>query len=256
MAYEKIVAVYDNLGKARDAQRALEASGFPNRDISALDANSAKETELHDAGWWGRIFGREVTSQESGIYGRAIANGGSVLTLRTSDTQLPQAMRILDGYRPLNVNERSSGEMSVALSTNPTFVPASVSTKVAAQEEVLRLTEEQIDIGKREVETGKARIRRFVTEKPVESQITLHEEHADIERRAVTDPTLAKEVDWADKTIEVTETGEEVVVTKSSRVVEEVIIHKKGSDSVQFIRDRVRRQEVEFERLPNARKTA
>jgi uncharacterized protein (TIGR02271 family) len=149
-----------------------------------------------------------------------------------------------------------SGEMSVALSTNPTFVPASVSTKVAAQEEVLRLTEEQIDIGKREVETGKARIRRFVTEKPVESQITLHEEHADIERRAVTDPTLAKEVDWADKTIEVTETGEEVVVTKSSRVVEEVIIHKKGSDSVQFIRDRVRRQEVEFERLPNARKTA
>ncbi len=256
MAYEKIVGVYDNLGKAKDAQRALEASGFPNRDISILEADSATETDLRDAGWWRRLFGRDVTSQESGTYGRVIASGGSVLTLRTSDTQLPQAMRILNGHSPVSVNERSASEMSVALSSKLTAVPPSANTKLAAKEEVLRLTEEQIDIGKRVVETGKARIRRFVTEKPVESQITLHEEHADIERRAVTDPTLAKEVDWTDKTIEVTETGEEVVVTKSSRVVEEVIIHKKGSDSVQLIRDRVRRQQVEFERLPNAKKVA
>jgi uncharacterized protein (TIGR02271 family) len=251
MAYEKIAAVYDSLGKARDAQRSLEASGFSNRDITILDANSATETELRDAAWWRRLFGRDLTSQESGTYGRAIASGGSVLTLRTSDTELPQATKILLGHSPL----KASSEMSVALSSKPTFVPPSESTKVA-KEEVLRLTEEQIDIGKRVVETGKARIRRFVTEKPVESHITLHEEHADIERRAVTDPALAKEVDWTDKTIEVTETGEEVVVTKSSHVVEEVIIHKKGSDNVQLIRDRVRRQQVEIERLPNVKKTA
>jgi hypothetical protein len=35
MAYEKIVAAYDRAGKAKDAARALEASGFPLPAISA-----------------------------------------------------------------------------------------------------------------------------------------------------------------------------------------------------------------------------
>lgn len=118
------------------------------------------------------------------------------------------------------------------------------------KEEVLRLAEEQLEVGKRQVETGKARIRRFVTEKPVESRITLHEEHAEISRRAVTDPTALREVDWTDKVIEVVETDEQPVVNKTARVAEEVLIRREGADHVETVRDTVRRQQVEFERLP------
>jgi Domain of unknown function (DUF2382) len=49
-------------------------------------------------------------------------------------------------------------------------------------------TEEQLEVGKRMVETGKTRVRRFVTEREVSADVTLHEEHADVLRWAVTDP--------------------------------------------------------------------
>jgi len=123
-------------------------------------------------------------------------------------------------------------------------------TRKLEKEEVLRLAEEQLEVGKRQVETGKARIRRFVTEKPVESRITLHEEHAEIARRAVTDPTALRDVDWSDKVIEVVETDEQAVVSKTARVAEEVLIRREGTDHVETVRDTVRRQQVELERLP------
>ena len=99
-------------------------------------------------------------------------------------------------------------------------------------EEVLALAEEQINVGKRLVQEGTTRIRRFVTETPVEAQVTLHEEHARVLRRASTDPNYIRNIDWTDKTIEITETAEEPVVTKSVHIAEEVVIQREGSDHV------------------------
>jgi stress response protein YsnF len=101
------------------------------------------------------------------------------------------------------------------------------------------------------VEQGTTRIRRFVTEKPVEAQVTLHEEHAEVVRRAITDPNYVKDIDWSDTTVEVLETAEEAVVSKSARVAEEVVVGKTGSDHVQTVHDTVRRQQVEVERVPS-----
>lgn len=53
---------------------------------------------------------------------------------------------------------------------------ATVTTPIP-KEQVLRLAEEQLDVGKRMVQEGTTRIRRFVTEKPVEARVSLHEEH-------------------------------------------------------------------------------
>jgi stress response protein YsnF len=84
----------------------------------------------------------------------------------------------------------------------------------------------------------------------VEARVTLHEEHAELMRRAVSDPNLTRDIDWTDKTFEITETEEQPVVSKTARVVEEVIIRREGSDHVQIVRDTVRRQQVDLERLP------
>ncbi|MDQ2711438.1 MAG: DUF2382 domain-containing protein [Acidobacteriota bacterium] len=118
-----------------------------------------------------------------------------------------------------------------------------------SDEEVLRLAEEQLNVGKRQVEAGTTRIRRFVTEKPVEEQVTLHEEHAEVMRRAISDPNYLSDVDWSDKTIEVREMAEEAVVSKTTRLAEEVVVKKQGSDHVETVRDKVRRQQVEVEHL-------
>ena len=57
-------------------------------------------------------------------------------------------------------------------------------------------------------------------------------------------------MDWTDKVIEVVETDEQPVVNKTARVAEEVLIRREGADHVETVRDTVRRQQVEFERLP------
>jgi uncharacterized protein (TIGR02271 family) len=251
MAYEKIVAVYDKVGKAKEAARALESSGFSANDISVLSRESLTDTEVHEGGLWRRLFGRNVGDHESSVYGRTIESGGAVLALRTLDTEVPRAMKILDVHNPVDSSDRTTNLGVAPAAARSAVTPPATTSRTTAKEEVLRLAEEQLDVGKRQVETGKARVRRFVTERPVEANVTLHEEHAEMMRRAVTDPSPARDVDWSDKTIEITETAEQAVVNKTAHVAEEVVIRREGSDHVETVRGTVRRQQVELERLPN-----
>jgi stress response protein YsnF len=79
--------------------------------------------------------------------------------------------------------------------------------------------------------------------------VTLHEEHAEVLRKAISDPTYVGEIDWADGTVEVIETAEHALVNKTARIVEEVSLKKIGSDHVETIRDKIRRQQAEIERI-------
>jgi stress response protein YsnF len=126
---------------------------------------------------------------------------------------------------------------------------ATIAAGAVAGEEVLRLAEEEIVVSKRVVQEGKTRIRRFVIETPVEAQVTLHEEHTRVMRRASSDPNFVRDIDWTDKTIVVNETIEEPVVTRSVHIAEEVVIQREGSDHVKTLKDKVRRQQVEVERV-------
>jgi uncharacterized protein (TIGR02271 family) len=135
--------------------------------------------------------------------------------------------------------------------------PAAAATAGARKDEVLRLAEEQMNVGKRLFETGTTRIRRFVTERPVEAQVNLHEEHAKVVRRAVSDPNYIADIDWSDKEYSVTETEERPVVSKTARVVEEIAVGREGSDRTETVRDTVRRQQAEVEKTdPQKRKSA
>jgi uncharacterized protein (TIGR02271 family) len=243
MAYEKIIAFYDRAEKARDAARALEGSGFSSSDMSLLNRESLTDKDARDGNMWQRLLGRNVSDEDRAIYRRAIDSGGAVLTLRAPDTEVNRAMNILNVHGPMNLNDSARRSAS----------PSTEIGRINAPEEVLHLAEEQIDVGKRLVATGKSRIRRFITEKPVEQQITLHDERCEVARREVTDPKLAKDIDWKDLTIEVTETSEQPVVTKTARIAEEVVIRRRQSEHVETIRDRVRRQQLEVERVADVK---
>ena len=82
--------------------------------------------------------------------------------------------------------------------------------------------------------------------------MTLHEEHAELLRRAVTDPKFVGDIDWADQEIEVIETAEHALVNKTARVVEEVSLKKIGTDHVETVHDKIRRAQVEIERRYSA----
>ncbi len=311
MAYEKIVTVYDTEAHAKEAARALESAGFSSSDISllnkdALGTNTADALPAREPGFWGKLFGGGVREHEAEVYGRAVEQGGYVLTLRVPDTEVDRAMKILDTHKSIDLHARATsygldpntsrslaGQVAGGVGGVAAAAAGAVAGKVGAvagkagdvaargaggvadggraamgavsgtgarpaetaraavggDEEVLRLAEEQLNVGKRQVEAGTTRIRRFVTEKPVEEQVSLHEEHAEVMRRAISDPSYLTDVDWSDKSIEVKEMAEEAVVSKTTRLAEEVVVRKQGSDHVETVRDKVRRQQVEVEHL-------
>jgi stress response protein YsnF len=63
-------------------------------------------------------------------------------------------------------------------------------------------------------------------------------------------------IDRTEKTIEINETAEEPVITKPAHIAEEVVIQKEGSDQVKTVRDKLRRQQVEVERIPGTETVA
>lgn len=112
------------------------------------------------------------------------------------------------------------------------------------------VVQEQLKVGKREVQRGGVRIYSRVVETPVQENVTLREEHVHVERRPV-DQMLDPDTTAAfqEQTIEMREQGEEAVVQKTARVVEEVVVSKDVAQRQESINDTVRHTEVEVEQL-------
>src|SRR5687768_8877426 len=116
-------------------------------------------------------------------------------------------------------------------------------------ETAIPVVEEELQVGKREVERGGVRVESRVTETPVEEQVHLREEHVHVERRPVDRPVGDAENLFREGTLEVSERGEEVVVAKEARVVEEVVVGKEVSERTETVRDTVRRTDVNVEEV-------
>ena len=117
------------------------------------------------------------------------------------------------------------------------------------QTAAIPVVEEEIAIGKREVERGGVRVRTEVEERPVQEQVNLREEHVRVERRPVDRPASEADINRAQQagTLEVREKAEEAVVQKQARVVEEVVVGKEATERTETVRDTVRRTDVEVE---------
>ncbi len=266
MAYETIVAVFDTPEHAKATVSALKAGGFHGEDISLIDRDrlaggSASDGGVREPGLWGRLFGSDVYRHEADVYGQTVQEGGTVVSMRVLDSEVAHATGILDLHHPIDVNDRAvtSGvapvarvESARAAAAAPMTAQQSVAVTpkiAAAHDDVLRLAEEQLQVGKGMVETGRTRVRRFTTEREVAQDVTLHEEHAEVFRRAVSEPAAFADVDWADSEIEVSETAEHALVNKTARVVEEIALRKVGTDHVETLHEKLRRQQAEVVRV-------
>ena len=113
------------------------------------------------------------------------------------------------------------------------------------------VVQEELKVGKREVQRGGVRVFSRVVETPVDQTIGLREEHVNVERRPVDQPISSADASaFKEQSIELRETAEEAVVQKSARVVEEVLVGKEVSQRQEHIHDTVRHTEVEVENLP------
>lgn len=256
MNEEMIVAVYDTEAHAAAAVRDLEAAHVPPEAISrhagtaSVSGSAVSSTNSAGGqGFWSSLFGGEP-DHDTAVYDRSLQSGSSVVTVRVPDEHVDGVTRILERHQPIDIDERAA---SLGLGANRTSAAADAqgSRETALRNdgaEVIALSEEQLTVGKRLVNRGTTHIRRFVVETPVEENVTLHAERVSIDRRPASAGARVDDADFTDRTIEVAETDEEVVVGKTARVKEEVVVHKEATDRVETVRDTVRRQDVEIER--------
>jgi len=112
------------------------------------------------------------------------------------------------------------------------------------------VVQEDLKIGKREVQRGGVRVFSRVVETPVDETVNLREEHVNVERRPVDRPISgADSAAFKEQTIEMREKAEEAVVQKTARVVEEVRVGKETTQRQENIHDTVRHTEVQVENL-------
>jgi len=124
-------------------------------------------------------------------------------------------------------------------------------TARTVEEERIPIVEEQLQVGKREVARGGARVRSYIRETPVHEQVNLREEHVSVERRPVDQRLSSTDLNSGDMLrehdVEMTETAEEAVVGKEARVREELVVRKTAEEHVENIDETVRNTEVEVD---------
>jgi uncharacterized protein (TIGR02271 family) len=260
MTDETIVAVYDTSEHAALAVRDLEAAGVPSGAISrhaeagvTTDSSTTGAAPVHEKGFWASLFGGEPEYEhDTTVYDRSLKGGSTVVTVKASEQHLTQVMEILERHSPIDIDERASSyglvKSPAAATVSPSVASGRDTTMPKGGEEVVPLSEEQLTVGKRLVNRGTTRIRRFVVETPVEEAVTLHSEHVSLDRRPVAPGTKVADTAFTDRTVEVTESDEEAVVSKTARVKEEVVVNKAATDRVETVRDTVRREDVEVTR--------
>ena len=260
MTNETIVAVYDSAEHAALAVQDLEAAGVPSTAITqhAKDAfktgsSISSPAPAREEGFWASLFGSGPEhGHDTSVYNRSVEGGSTVVTVNAPEQHLTQVMDILERHNPVDMDERTATYgASETPTTRTTATP--LTTGVAARSAdggTIQLSEETLAVGKRAINRGTTRVRRFVVETPVEEQVSLRDETVSIQRRAVTDGRPVTGAAFTDKVIEMTETDEEAVVAKTARVKEEVVIQKDVAERTETVRDTVRREDVEITKEP------
>ncbi len=214
-----------------------------------------------------------VPYDEAFAYAEGVRRGGALVVVESSDERAERGMAILQRLHPVNIHERTAqwqqegwtgaeahartaatdGDRTRSAQAGAAGADQGAPRSVARSDTEVRIpvVEEDISIGKREVERGHVRIYSRVTEQPVEEAVRLREEKVTVERRPVDRPATEADFAAAGKdVIEMTETAEEPVVTKQARVVEEVVVHKEVTEHTETVRGTERHTEVDVQREP------
>jgi uncharacterized protein (TIGR02271 family) len=207
-------------------------------DDGILDLDE-QQTSWRSEGWQG--YDASTSSSTTGGLGAAAAGLAGSLTGSSGTTR----------------TEMGAGE-DITGSADMTRARTDTADRVSDRDEVIPIAEEELHVGKREVGHGRVRIQSRVVERPVQEQVSLREEHIEVERRPVSGTTQAGTISgdpFQERTIEVEERSEEAVVSKEARVVEEVVVRKDVEQRTETVSDTVRKTEVDVEDERNVRGT-
>jgi len=188
-----LVAVFDNRTDAQNAMNELLSSGFSSQDVrlagsdtsTTTSATTTTTTTDTDTGigtgiknFFADLFGSDDDDRASRYQG-AVSGGKNVITLTANSLEeVERAADIVEGFGPIDIDESSSGSLgssgAMRSSTGSGMSSSSMSAQSASTTQQSALTggsmqrdtstqsipvvEEQLKVGKREVQRGGVRI--------------------------------------------------------------------------------------------------
>jgi len=277
-----VVGIFNNADEARNAVDQLANKGFDrsNIDYATGSGYNTDENRNDNETGIGRFFKNLFEDKDERDRYTRVAKNGCVVTVHTqSPGEANRASKLLDEYGAVDVDEKDCEyrmensntvtdnnysnrpernmnevtEKGIAYNTQANRQTDDTyfnDTNKNKETRKIPVVEENLEVGKKVVETGGVRLRSRIIEKPVEETIRLREEHVNVERNKVNRNATDADFDnFKDETIEVREHGEVPVINKNAKVVEEVSVNKTVGQREETVRDNVRRKEVDVENV-------
>lgn len=253
---QTVVGIFDDPKAAQDAAGRLHASGFSESDVDITNkANWQQDSGRKGAPDSSDDFGDRVgrffknlfdDDQEVKQYS-TLANSGTVVSVyASSHDEAVRAAEILDQFGAIDVNERAAGTAAPGSKKH-----ASPTNAGRDSDRSIPVIEEDVRVGKREVETGGGmRLRSRIIERPVQENLRLRTEHVSVDRKPANRPATESDMKaFREGEIEVREKAEVPVVDKTARVVEEVHVNKNAQERNEVVRDTARKSDVKVEQV-------
>lgn len=267
-----VVGLFESVAKAEQVKKTLVADGFDAQSIRVVandeETSTTSSSTVADKGYTdigsggGTGVGEKISSFFRNLtggdehahhhYATGVNQGGALLAATVADEQATSVASTLREYGAREIEGASQGTgagAGLAEGAIPAY-GTGTGTGLTSGETAIPVIEEELVVGKREVDRGGVRVYSHLVERPVEADVTLREEHINVERRPVNRMATAADFEAGrGSVIELNATGEEAVVGKTSRVIEEVLVGKESSEHTQAIHDTVRKTEVDVENL-------
>ena len=251
-----VVGLFASMAKAEEVKQTLIAAGY-SASVVASGSGSAMTTNASDSSA-GEGIGQKISNFFHGLtggdedvhehYAEGVNAGGALVGVTCDDDEASEVAALLKQHGAREV----AGKVVGGADSKQAAYDATGTTGQTA----IPIVEEQLAVGKREVDRGGVRVYSHVIEQPVTADVTLHDEQIVVERRPVNRAASAADFNMGQgSVIELNATGEEAVIGKTARVVEEVLVGKASTSHTEVIHDSVRKTEVEVEQIPGTTTT-
>jgi uncharacterized protein (TIGR02271 family) len=265
---QSIVGLFNSFTEANGAKQSLAKQGISTSDIVvsahegdiATDISTSSSTTQTQTGggfmqgvenFFSDLFGNS-DNDSAGHYSEAVRRGGAVVTVTVEDDAQRDTVRsTLASVGAVNIEERVAAWRETGYTGYQKASPAYTADQVAEERSrVIPVIQEDLEVGKRQVDLGRVRVVSRVVETPVSESVSLREEHATIERHPVDRPASTADLaGLQDQSIEVRQTAEKAVVSKTAHVVEEVVVGKEATTHTEQIADNVRSTVVDVDHI-------
>lgn len=268
-----VVGLFNSRSEAEQVKQDLISDGYESSDITVMGNGNASgttgssysstsaDTSSNTSGegigekiehFFSSLMGGDDHAHEH--YASGLNEGGALLAVRTEEDDANEVAEWLSQHGARNIDRNAqpadiTGSQYNRGGDSARDIYANDANQTTGSQ-TIPVVEEDLEVGKRTVDRGGVRVYSHVVEKPAEADVTLRNETINVERRAVDRPATA--ADFAansGKTIEVRAQGEEAVVGKTARVVEEVVVGKQVAERTEQVHENVRNTEVDVENI-------